>query len=386
MSTAGLRDSPEERGLERPGEARVPLIVAVGASAGGLEALRQLFAAIPRDTGMAFVVIQHLDPTRPSALVTVLSAMGPLSAVEVTDGMRAEANRIHVIPPGSEMSVREGVLTLTPRREKAGAHRPIDSFFRALADDQGKRAIGVVLSGSGSDGTDGLRAIKDAGGITFAQSPDSAQFRSMPASAIAAGVVEFSLPPRAIAQGLVALSRHPYVVGTEEAAIADTFEEARLTAILAAVRRHAGNDFRGYKRSTVLRRVARRIAVRRLGSVTEYAEVLRGDPAEARALADDILIRVTSFFRDPTSFEALKRCALAGILEKKDDDATVRVWVPGCSTGEEAYSLAMSVVECAMEQDRALSLKVFGTDLSEKALEIARTGLYAESDLADVAP
>ncbi len=371
-------------------EAAAIPIVGIGASAGGLEALRLLFAGVPADTGMAFVVIQHLDPDRPSMLSSVLAGDVGMPVVEVTERMRAEPNRVYVIPASADLHIQHGVLSLVARQQTGKPHLPIDSFFRALAEDLPGRAIGVVLSGSASDGTEGLRAIKAAGGITFAQDPQSAQFRSMPESALAAGVVDSCLSPEEISSELVRLSRHPYlappdvrVVPVEKSLQED---ERGLSSILATLREHTQLDFRQYKRPTLMRRIARRMALRRLGSLVEYAEVLRKDSGEAKALAEDILIHVTSFFRDPSAFEALEQQVLPGLLEHKDDDATVRVWVPGCSTGEEAYSLAICLAEFLTDQNRHQSIKVFASDLSARAIETARAGLYAESDLEGVSP
>lgn len=365
-------------------------IVGLGASAGGLEALRQLFAHIPDDMAMAFIVILHLDPDRPSMLTSVLASDVRMPVVEVADGMRAEPNRVHVIPSGADISIHQGILALVPRQQTGKLHLPINSFFRALADDQPERAIGVVLSGSGSDGTEGLRAIKAGGGITFVQDPGSAQFRSMPESAIAAGVVDFCLSPEAIAQELVRLSQHPYLAQAEggEACTdgAPSDEQDSLASILDAVHRHAKLDFTGYKRPTVMRRVVRRMALRRQGSLGEYADSLRGDPGEAKALAEDILIHVTSFFRDADAFAALEQQIFPELLQHKKDDETIRVWVPGCSTGEEAYSLAISLLELLDSQERPVSIKLFGSDLSQAAIEAARAGVYADSELAGVEP
>ncbi|HEX9640419.1 MAG TPA: chemotaxis protein CheB, partial [Candidatus Krumholzibacteria bacterium] len=365
-------------------------IVAIGASAGGLQALRQLFSCLPDDTGMAFVVIQHLDPGRPSMLSTVLAADVQMPVVEVAAGMRAEPNRVYVIPPDADLSIHQGVLELVPRQQTRKLHLPIDSFLRALAADSSDQAIGVVLSGSASDGTEGLRAIKAVGGITFAQEPESAQFRSMPESAIAAGVVDFRLAPEEIASELVRLSRHSYLA--PPAALETSAEEpppddeGSLASVLAAVRQHAQLDFNGYKRPTIRRRIAKRVALRRLGSVHEYAESLRNDPAESKALAQDILIHVTSFFRDAAAFEALKQHVLPELLAHRNDDAILRLWVPGCSTGEEAYSLAICLVEFLAERQRTPAIKIFGSDLSERAIESARAGLYLESELEGVSP
>lgn len=305
-------------------------LVALGASAGGLEALQELFRELPVDTGIAFVVIQHLDPVRPSMLASVLANETTMPVIEIADGMRAEGNRVHVIPPGSDIGVRDGVFRLLPRETTRKLHLPIDTFFAALAEDEPGRAIGVVLSGTGSDGTLGLRAIKAAGGITFAQEPESAQFPGMPESAVAGGAVDFRLAPREIAREIVRLSRHPYVAprpsveAGEDEQEGDAVEDRALGAVLAEVRRHTQRDFTGYKRPTIRRRIARRMALRRLETVQEYARSLHHDPAEASALAEDILIHVTSFFRDAAVFEALEQRVFPELLGHKENGATVR--------------------------------------------------------------
>jgi two-component system CheB/CheR fusion protein len=369
-------------------------VVGIGASAGGLEALRQLFGNLPDDTGMAFVVIQHLDPDHPSMLASVLAGDVRMPVVEVTDGMRAAPNRVYVIPPHADISIDRGILALVPRSRTRTLHLPIDSFFRVLADEQPGRAIGVVLSGSGSDGTEGLRAIKAAGGITFAQHPESAQFRSMPESALAAGVVDFRLSPRDIASELARLGHDPYLArppdddddvqaGADESRSA---EPGILASALAAVRRHTQIDFTGYKRATVMRRMMRRMALRHLASMSAYADLLVQDPGEAKALAEDILIHITSFFRDPAAFEALEQHVFPALRKPDEEKPTIRVWVPGCSTGEEAYSLAICLLESLDGQEHGVSIRIFGSDLSEQAIATARAGFYPESKLERVAP
>lgn len=362
-------------------------IVAIGASAGGLEALRRLFANLSANPGMAFVVIQHLDPERPSLLANVLAGDAQMPVVEVTANTRAEPNRVYVIPPDADLDIHGGLLTLIPRQART-LHLPIDAFFRALAADCSERAIAVVLSGCGSDGTEGLRAIKAAGGIAFAQEPDSAQFRSMPESAIASETVDFRSSPEEIAKELERLGRHSYLSQPE---VLDLIANGTrldtdngFATILATVREHAQLDFTAYKRPTVLRRIARRMALRRFGSLSEYAELLRNDSREAMALSQDILIHVTSFFRDRAAFEALKQHVLPELLKHKGQDAHFRVWVPGCSTGEEAYSIAICLLEFLSEHHRIPSIKIFGSDLSEQAIARARVGLYTESDLEGI--
>lgn len=357
--------------------------------------MRQLFSSLPADTGMAFVVIQHLDPARPSMLAKVLGTDVAMPVLEVTADVRPECDHVYVIPAGFDLSMQGGLLTRVPRQQTRNLHLPIDSFFQALASEWEGQAIGVVLSGSASDGTEGLRAIKAAGGITFAQEPGSAQFTSMPESAIAAGVVDFQLSPAEIASELVHLSRHQYLApaqrieGSPDAnedanEDAPAPDEASVAIILAALLQHAEVDFRGYKRPTLIRRIVRRMALRHLASLDEYAASVRKDPEEAQALARDVLIHVTSFFRDPEVFEALTHTVLLEVLTARDESEPIRVWIPGCSTGQEAYSIAICLVEVLAEHGRSPSIKIFGSDLSDQAIEAARAGLYTDSDLAGV--
>ena len=376
---------------EAPSASPFP-IVALGASAGGLEAIRQILAGLPHDLGAALVVIQHLDPDRPSLLANVLRSVAQLPVVEATTGMRVERNHIYVIPSDADLSIREGVLALGPRRTTGRLHLPIDFFFRTLAEDQHSHAIGVVLSGTGADGTEGLRAVKAQGGITIAQSPESAQFRSMPESALAAGVADFARSPEQIAREIETFVLNPYVARaapadgpTDLPAEAEAGGDESLAAVLAIVRQESSIDFRGYKRTTVKRRVERRMALRRAASLSEYAGMLRGDPVEARSMAKDMLIHVTSFFRDADAFDALERHVFQGLAEGKEDGSSIRIWVPGCSTGEEVYSIAICLLE-ALDPGKRITVKIFGSDLSEDAVEAARAGFYSDSALAHVAP
>lgn len=365
-------------------------IVGIGASAGGLEALQQLFGHLPPDTGMAFVVIQHLDPSHPSLLVKLLASDTQMPVVELAEGMAVEPNRVHVICPNADCRVQDGHFVLVSRLASGNLHLPINLFFRSLAASQPGRAIGIVLSGSGSDGTEGLLAIKARGGITLIQDPVTAQFRSMPASALAAGAADFSLSPQAIAEELARLSHHTYLARAEDAAAEvptePAEEESSLTGVLGLIQQHTQLDFTGYKRPTLLRRVARRMALRRVATLREYVESIRADPGEAKALAEDILIHVTSFFRDPAAFEALKTQVFPELLKHKEEGGTLRIWVPGCSTGEEAYSLAICLLEFLDSQERKVAVKFFGSDVSEQAIATARAGLYAAADLAHLDP
>jgi len=402
------------------------LIVGVGASAGGLEAFTQLLRHLPDDTGMAFVLVQHLDPNRESALTDLLSRVTSLPVREVTEDLPVRPNHIYVIPPNSSLSIASAVLKLQPRQLTAGAHRSIDFFFDALAQDQRERAIGVVLSGTATDGTLGLEAIKAEGGITFAQD-DTAQYNSMPRSAVAAGCVDFVLDPEDIARELVRIAKHPYVAGQHhdpetrpeaDRAFATAHEEdgtplpsgghgiprtgskqsrsegevARsrvgddgFKKILLLLRNHCGVDFSLYKSATIQRRVTRRMVLNRHNTLGEYAAFLKGNTTELDALYSDVLISVTSFFRNPEAFDILKRKVFPKLLQQRGDDPC-RVWVLGCSTGQEAYSIAMTFVETAEKVPRMRKLQVFATDLNDALLEKARHGLYAKSLAQDVSP
>lgn len=380
---AKMSQNREEDGSCPPLAGNTFPIVALGASAGGLEALQHLFSGLPDQCGMAFVVILHLDPERPSMLTKVLEGGTSLSVVEATSGMPLEANRVHVIPAGSDLTVRAGVLTLVPRKRTGGLHLPIDSFFRALATDAKERAIGVILSGSGGDGTEGLRAIKAEGGIAIVQEPQSARFASMPETALAAGGIDFRGSPEAIARELVHLSRHPYVAVVRAEGAGQDKSVAR---IIAALRRHAGADFSGYKQTTVVRRIERRMALGHTHTLDEYAKALDNDPAEAALLARDMLVHVTAFFRDPAAFEALAEQVFETLVRRKTSHDSIRIWVPGCATGEEAYGLVMCLLEALDGKEARPSIKVFGTDLSDDAIETARSGIYPETSVAEIAP
>ncbi len=386
---SGGEDASKVKADSSPSAEPAPFpVVGIGASAGGLEALRKLFGLMPVDVGVAFVVVQHLDPERPSMLTSVLEGITRLPVVEATNGMPAKPSRVHVIPSDSDISIERGILKLVPRQLTGRLHLPIDSFFRSLAGDRRERAIGVVLSGSGTDGTEGLRAIKAEGGIAIAQEPDSAQFRAMPESAIEAGVVDFRGTPERIAGELERLSRHPYIALSSHAEGAPpeplSDQEKRLAEVFDLVRKQVGIDFSGYKRTTVLRRIERRMALLQLGSLEEYARALHGDRGEARALAKDMLIHVTSFFRDPDAFTALQQQVFAEIAQRKNEGGSIRIWVPGCSTGEEVYALAICLVESLGTRVESFTIKIFGTDLSEEAIEAARLGLYSESAMVGV--
>jgi two-component system CheB/CheR fusion protein len=357
-------------------------IVGVGASAGGLEAFTQLLEHLPGDTGMAFVLIQHLDPTHASFLAETLARATKMPVCQAEDGGRVEPNHVYVIPPSADVGILHGLLTLIPRDDEARKpHLPVDFFFRALAADRGSHAIGVVLSGTASDGTEGLKAIKAENGITFAQDPKSAKFGGMPHSAINAGVVDYSLRLPALAQELARLSRHPYVAAQPRSL--PKSDQSTLNQIFVIVRNAVGVDFSEYKMSTFERRLARRMALRQTDNLQEYLAILQREPQEIHSLYEDVLIHVTSFFRDPDVFEGLKAQVFPEILKKKAESAPIRAWVAGCSTGEEVYSLAIALIDF-MGGSRSHAIQIFGSDVSEAAIEKARLGVYADSVMRDV--
>ena len=365
----------ELRPAARGGRLPFP-IVGIGASAGGLEALTQLLKALPANTGMAFIAIQHLDPAHSSFLSQALGKATSMRVLQVENGMRVEPDHVYVIPPNADVALSGEKLVLVERGPQP--HLPVDSFLRSLAHERGSQAIGVVLSGTASDGTAGLRAIKGENGITLVQDPQSAKFSGMPQSAIDAGVVDYTLPLPLLAEELVRLSRHPYLTVDPELP-PEQVEEDVLDQIFLVVRAAVGVDYTEYKPATLQRRLARRMAVRKTKSLGDYLRILREDPQEARLLHEDIRIHVTSFFRDPEVFEALKTRVFPELLRPSPEGAPIRIWVAGCSTGEEVYSLAIALLEFMDESPLPRPLQIFGSDISEQAIRTARQGLYPDS-------
>jgi PAS domain S-box-containing protein len=397
MSTAEFRqpeapsDPPDAAGATHDvhPEYRPFPIVGVGASAGGLEAFTELLAQLPGDTGMAFVLVQHLDPRHESKLVSLLSKVTRTPIVEAAQGLAVRPDHIYVIPPNTTMTIAAGSLQLEPRGEARGLHLPIDQFLKSLAEDQQSAAIGVILSGTGSDGTLGLAEIKAAGGITFAQDRESAKHDGMPLSAVGSGSVDFILPPKKIALELAKVGRHPYLAPsqTDEHGTMDTGEEESFRKIIALLRSSFGVDFTHYRDTTIKRRAMRRMVLHTKETLADYARQLEEDRPELQSLYQDILINVTSFFRDPEMYEALKTSVFPEIIQTKSAGAAVRVWTPGCSTGQEAYSLAIALWEFLGEKPVRPPIQVFATDLSDTvSLEKARAGLYPESIEAEVSP
>jgi len=380
--------TPKPQHLDRPSQSsdkKAFPIVGIGASAGGLEAFSQLLRALPADTGIAFVLIQHLDPRHESRLSDILSRTTAMPVLTVTDRLRAEPSHVYVIPPNADMTIGGGVFVLT-RRAEVDHFMPIDHFFRSLAQDQEGRAIGVVLSGTGSDGTLGLRAIKAADGVAFVQDEQSAQHSGMPQSAQASA--DFVLPPADIARELARISGHPYV-SQPLASPADPGQPeqgADVAAILRVLRTATGADFTQYKPASIRRRIARRMLLQKIDDLGTYARHLRQTPHEAQALYDDLLIQVTGFFRDPEGFEALKRSVFPSLVKERAADEPIRIWVPGCATGEEAYSLVICLLEFRGETDGHRPIQMFATDLSAAAVTRARAGTFPVSIEGEVSP
>ena len=366
---------------EREGSVGVPFpVVGVGASAGGLEAFTALFRAMPADTGMAFVLVQHLAPEHASSLAEIVSRSTPMPVAEVGGDLEVRPNHLYVMPPDRYLEVSGGVLRLVPR-EAHGRQRSVDRFFRSLAVSQKQLAIGVVLSGTATDGTLGLQAIKAEGGITFAQD-DTALHGGMPHSAVASGSVDFVMPPDAIATEIARIGQHSYSdPGPQEPA-----DDAELQPILKILHNSTGVDFTNYKANTLRRRVARRMVLQRVGGMRRYAEFLRKNPSEVEALHHDVLISVTSFFRDPEAFETLKETVFPRLVADRSPDDPVRVWSLGCSTGEEAYSLAIAYDEFSQEVGARVPLQLFATDLNAGGIEKARPGIYPKDIAQDVSP
>ena len=386
-------------------------IVGVGASAGGLEAFTELLKHLPLDTGMAFVLVQHLDPQHESALTQLLSRVTSLPVQDVTNDLKVEPNHVYVIPPNTNLSIAQGVLKLAARPKPPAIHRSVDFFFEALAQDQRERAMGVILSGTARDGTLGLEAIKAEGGITFAQD-GSARYDSMPTSAVAAGCVDFVLAPMQIAMELARIAKHPHVAGQAEhatpvptgrrASLGTTVKETGTEAkrnrsdspattlsdypkILHLLRNHCSVDFSLYKSPTIERRIARRMVLEKHDTLDSYARFLHGNTKELDALYSDLLISVTSFFRNPEAFEVLQRKVFPKLLQQRTDDP-VRMWVLGCSAGQEAYSLAMAFMESSEKASRVRKLQIFATDLNDAHLTKARHGLYAKALAQEISP
>jgi two-component system CheB/CheR fusion protein len=356
-------------------------VVGIGASAGGLDAFAQLLQRMPADSGMAFVVIQHLDPRQHSILAELLGTYTTMQVIQARDHLRLEPDHVYVIPPDTRITAEGGELHVGPIDETRLRRMPIDVFFRSLAQDCGHRAIGVVLTGTGTDGTLGLKEIKDRDGLAIAQDPNEAGYDGMPRSAIASGVVDLVLPLRQIPDALVNYARQRDAI-SQPALGARVRDD--LDRIIDFLRSATSHNFTPYKPGTLQRRIERRMAIVHAATSADYLSLLERDPVETSRLTRDLLIGVTSFFRDTETYSFLEENVLPKLLEGRSADQPLRIWVPGCSTGEEAYSLAMLLIEQISAAKKNLKIQVFASDINEEALEIARHAIYPESIQADL--
>ncbi len=380
------RKSAKSRGSAKTVAQACFPIVGVGASAGGLEALEQLFSNLPTDSGMGFVVVTHLDPSHKSMMSELLARVTRMHVVEAKDGMAVEPNRVHVIPPDRDMAIKNGVLRLSRFEEPRGLRMPIDFFFRSLAKDQFDGSLCIILSGSGTDGTMGLKAIHEAGGMSMVEDPTEAKYEGMPQSAISTGFADYVLPVAKMPVQLLAYVKRTIGRVVKRKAVITEKVPKSIERILSVLRSQTGHDFAYYKKSTLLRRIERRMTVHDVGDPATYVHYLQEHPEEVSLLLKELLISVTSFFRDPAALDILKAKVLPLILEGKPEDYALRIWVPGCATGEEAYSIAMVVREYLDEQKSAVRFQIFGTDIDEEAINVARAGVYSGNIGVDVSP
>ena len=359
-------------------------IVGIGASAGGLEVFREFFRSMPAGSGMAFVIVSHLDPGHDSMLTEILQRTTAMPVAEAHDLTQVEPDHVYVIPPNRDMTVFHRSLRLCNPESPRGNRLPIDIFFRSLAEDMGENAIGVILSGTGSDGTMGLRAIVGGGGASFVQDPATAKYDGMPASAVRVGVATFVLPVEQMTKQLIA-----YVKGLSiqiDGVAAPPPAAGARERVLALIRSRTGHDFTRYKQSTVTRRIERRMAIHGITDAGRYARFVKERPEEVRLLFKELLINVTSFFRDPEAFAALRADILPLLFRDKPENYTFRVWVAGCATGEEAYSIAMLFHEYMGETGRVYKVQIYGTDIDDDSIAAARAAVYPDNIAIDVTP
>jgi chemotaxis methyl-accepting protein methylase len=362
-------------------------IVGIGASAGGLEALEQFLRQVPEGCGMAFVIVQHLDPTHKGILPELLQRTTALEVFQVRDRMRVKTDCVYVIPPNKDMSILHGVLHLFEPTAPRGLRLPIDFFLRSLAEDRQELSIGVILSGMGSDGTMGLRAIKEKGGVVLVQEPASAKFDSMPRSAINAGLADLVAPAEQLPAKIIAYLRHALVIAKTEHSLEEK-DQSALEKVLILLRIKTGQDFSLYKKNTVYRRIERRMGIHQLDRIADYVRYLQETPQELEILFKELLIGVTSFFRDPVAWDRLQKESIPALLAGHAAGGVLRAWSTGCSTGEEAYSLAIALKEALgqVKPETTFTLQIFATDLDRDAIDKARQGVYPANIAADVSP
>ncbi|HEY8920785.1 MAG TPA: chemotaxis protein CheB, partial [Chitinophaga sp.] len=363
------------------------LIVGLGASAGGVQALKEFFEHVPADTGMAYVVILHLSPDYDSKLAEVLRAIAHIPVTKVTEKVAVEPDHIYVVPPNRHLTMLDGHILVSDNTGESDRRAPVDIFFRTLAESHGPRAVCVVLSGTGANGSMGLKRVKENGGATFVQVPREAEFNEMPRNAIATELVDDVLPVAAIPNKIIAYKASLDTVQiTVEADKRPEAQQQALREIFSQLRMRTGQDFSNYKRPTLLRRIERRVNIRNMPDLSTYVTYLQKNPEETTALLKDLLISVTNFFRDRKAFEMIENDILPRLIENKHAEEQLRIWVAGCATGEEAYSLAMLCAERTLGVIDAPKVQIFATDIDEAAIAHAREGVYTLNDAADVSP
>jgi two-component system CheB/CheR fusion protein len=395
-TSSGEANTPSDNAIQTPNARQVATgaaeraeivfpIAGIGASAGGLEALEELFDNMPADTGMAFVIVTHQHPGHTSMLPELLRRKTEMNVVEATEGMTLQPNHVYVGPPGGQMAILDGRLHRMELEKKEAPRLPIDYFFRSLASDQRERAICIILSGTGTDGTLGLKAIKGESGMAMVQQPQSAKYAGMPSSAISTGVADYVLPPASMPKQLLAYVKGSYLAAAALAAEMPTVYAEPLQKIFALLRIRTGNDFSAYKTNTIRRRIERRMNVHQIKKPGDYVRYLHDNPHEIDILFKELLISVTNFFRDPDAWEALRPC-LEQLVISREENQMLRVWVPGCATGEEAYSIAIALKETMDKAGRHLLVQIFGTDLDAEAIDTARIGQYPDGIAVDISP
>jgi two-component system, chemotaxis family, CheB/CheR fusion protein len=361
-------------------------IVGIGASAGGLETLNAFFSIMPPDSNMAFVVIQHLSPQHKSIMASLVDKHTRMTVAQIEDGTKIEPNHVYLNPPGKNVAIFNRCLHLLEPVKTSTINMPVDFFFRSLSEDQGEKAIGIILSGTASDGTLGIKAIKGEGGTAMVQQPDTAKYDGMPKSAIETGLVDFILPIEKMPETLIHYAKHPFLESLDKIKLTEPPIKNQIQKIFALIRSRTGHDFSHYKPNTIARRIERRLAVHQIKGLSDYILYLQKNSAEIDVLFKNLVIGVTSFFRDPEAYDLLVQKLLPELLSAKEPDTMIRFWVAGCSTGEEAYSLAMILCEAMDKIHKQFNVKIFATDIDAAALDAARKGIYLESIGADVSP
>ena len=395
MTTKKKNGSPNDKKIDKkilePGEQEKKFkknisfpIVGIGASAGGLETLNAFFSIMPPDSNIAFVIIQHLSPKHKSIMASLLEKHTRMVVREIEDGTKLLANHVYLNPPGKNVALFNRSLHLLEPIKSGAINMPVDFFFRSLSEDQGEKAIGIILSGTASDGTLGIKAIKGEGGMAMVQQPDTAKYDGMPKSAVETGLIDFILPVEKMPDTLIRYVQHPYLELQGQIKLTDTSIKNQMQKIFALIRTSTGHDFSHYKQTTISRRIERRLAVHQIKALSDYVLYLQKNPAEINLLFKDLVIGVTSFFRDPEAYKLLEEEVLPNVLKGKEPDAMIRIWVTACSTGEEAYSLAIILSELKDKVKNYFNVQIFATDIDPDAISFARQGIYPENIGTDI--